>query len=128
MDIHKGGFYPYDFTSMIVIGTTDNKTILTSGSLVNGHIYSILSTPIGGTPSFAGATNIDAGTQFVATGTNATWGTDITGELVDVTDGKPTEIAFYQKASLVFIWHYIYNEDDFCTSYVVTDSNGNLIK
>jgi len=128
MDTNKKAFYPFEFTSMVVSATTNNSTSITTGGLTSGKIYSILSTPIGGTPSFDGATSIEAGTQFVATGANATWGTEETGELIDVSTGKPVNISFYNKSSCVFIWKYIYNEDDFCTSYIVTDSNGNLIQ
>jgi len=128
MDTNKKAFYPYEFTSMVVSATTDNSTTITSGSLEVGKIYSILSTPTGGTPSFDGATSVLAGTQFVATGTNAVWGTEETGELIDVSTGQPIDISFYNKSSCVFIWKYIYNEDGFCTSYIVTDKNGNIIQ
>lgn len=127
MDITKGGFYPYEFTSMATIATTVSTAPITSGALVSGAIYTILETPTGGTPSFEGAINMSQGSQFIATGTTAVWGTENTGKLVDVSTGKPTELAFYNITSCVFVWKYIYNTDDFCVSYQVTDSNGNLI-
>lgn len=125
---NKKWFYPYEFTSSAVIETTDNTTSITSGALVAGKIYTIIEAPIGGTPSFDGATAIIAGTTFVATGTGATWGTVETGRLIDVTTGTPTKMCFYNNADVVFMWSYIYNEDDFCVSYKVTDKGGNIIK
>lgn len=120
------GFYPFEFTAMAVLSTVDS-TELTSGALSIGATYVILEAPVGGTPAFDGASVLTKGTVFVATGSSATWGTTTTGKLVAIGSGKPTTIGFFNKDSMVFKWNYIYNEDDYCVNFTVTDEIGNII-
>jgi hypothetical protein len=127
MDIYKYGFYPYDFTSSVTTKTTTSVE-LTSGNLIIGDTYTILEKPIGGTPAFAGASTLNVGYTFVATDTTAIFGTEITGKLVNISTGVPTEITFYKGIDPVFKWKYLYNKDNYCVSYSITDENNNLIR
>ena len=123
-DLTKNSYFPKEHNKMGAIATTES-TELTSGSLTIGNVYTIVEVPTGGTPAFAGASELTLGTTFVATDTTATWGTTNTGKLVDVTTGKPTILAYYNDDDLVFQWNYIYNSDDNCVSFTVTDKNLN---
>lgn len=127
MDIHKKGFYPYEFTAMTVQETTNITAPISSGDLIVDNIYTVVEAPTGGSPSFDGAVSTEAGTTFKATGTNAVWGTTTPGVVRDITTGVPTKVAFYNHTSVVFVWHYIYNTDGACVSYTVTDEIGQLI-
>jgi len=117
-------FYPLPFFNWATIKTTES-TVLTSGSLTVGNIYFISKDGDSNT-SFDGASTNKYGEMFVATGTNATWNG---AELVDVTNGKQTEIGFFygNPLTMQFKWKIIYNSDEECLGVSVVAPNGSTI-
>jgi len=117
-------FYPLPFTSWGTMETTES-TPLTSGDLTVGNIYFISKNGDANT-SFDGAVTNKYGEVFTATGTNATWNG---AELVDITNGKPTEIGFFygNPLTMQFQWKLTYNSDGDCLGTSVSAPNGQPI-
>lgn len=117
-------FYPRNWSAWITMKSTASVEV-TAGDLTIGNSYFIKTSGDDST-SFDGAITNKEGEGFTATGTSAVYNGAV---LVDITEGKPTEIGFYygHPKTLQTKWTLGYNTDGDCIFTNIYDANNNQI-